>query len=274
MVHHVLHQPHSDASWTSEYETRHVSSVSLAECQVYPDLLVFHFLRRRLSIPLALLALATRLYRFPISGRLSQAIKSTNTNNKKIVSGTLDTSQKLVCFLKTATCRSIHLRRGRISSFQIAIKLFKKFWVICWSTSCVCSVIQLIITVTSVPINVFFVFVVVIIFTSYSTICGSVSFHEIAVSMRAAASESSDRSKLSTAATTASDFWPWHLSLPAQHHTTVYRRLLQDVKTFNCCQCFHLERHSWPTRTQTHSKSDQTFQPAKYLECFRAENPC
>ena len=33
---------------------------------------------------------------------------------------------------------------------------------------------------------------------------------------------------------------PWHLSLPAQHHPTVYRRLLQDVKTSNCCHCFHL----------------------------------
>ena len=42
--------------------------------------------------------------------------------------------------------------------------------------------------------------------SSYSTNCGCVSFHEIAFSMRAAASESSDRSKLSTAAATASDF--------------------------------------------------------------------
>ena len=42
--------------------------------------------------------------------------------------------------------------------------------------------------------------------SSYSTICRSVSFHEIAFSMREAASESPDNSKLSTAATTASDF--------------------------------------------------------------------
>ena len=37
--------------------------------------------------------------------------------------------------------------------------------VICRSTSCVCSVIQLIITVTSVAVNVFFVVVINIIFT-------------------------------------------------------------------------------------------------------------
>ena len=42
VVHHELHQPQSDASWTSEHETRHVSSVILAECQVYPGLSVFH----------------------------------------------------------------------------------------------------------------------------------------------------------------------------------------------------------------------------------------
>ena len=70
--------------------------------------------------------------------------------------------------------------------------------------------------------------------------------------------------------------WPWHLSLPVQHHSIVYKRLLQDVKTSNCCQCFHLQRlscHLWPTRMQNHSKSDQTSQPAKYLECFREESP-
>ena len=128
VVHHELHQPLSDASWTSEDETRHVSSVFLAECQVY----------------------TTRLCRLSISGWLSQAVKSTDTNSRKIACGTLDTSQKLACFLKTATCRSIHLRCGRISVLQIAIKPFKKFWVICRSTSCVCSVIQLIITVISV----------------------------------------------------------------------------------------------------------------------------
>ena len=50
--------------------------------------------------------------------------------------------------------------------------------------------------------------------SSYSTICGSVSFYEITFSMRAAASESSDRSKLSSAATTASDFLAL-ASLPA-----------------------------------------------------------
>ena len=122
------------------------------------------FLRRGLSFSLALLTFATRLYSFSISGCLSQVIKSTNANNRKIASGTLDTSQKFACLLKTATCRSIHLRCGRISIFQIAIKLFKKFWVICRSTSCVRSVIQLIITVTSVPVNVFFVVVIVIIF--------------------------------------------------------------------------------------------------------------
>ena len=40
VVHHELHQPQSDASWTSEDETRHVSSVFLAECQV-PKLVGF-----------------------------------------------------------------------------------------------------------------------------------------------------------------------------------------------------------------------------------------
>ena len=90
-----------------------------------------------------------------MSGWLSQAIKSTNANNRTIASGTLDTSQKLTCFLKTATCRSIHLRCGRINIFEIAIKLFKKFWVICRSTSCVRSVIKLIITVTSVQVAPF-----------------------------------------------------------------------------------------------------------------------
>ena len=219
-------------------------------------------LRRGFPFPLALLAFATRLCKLSISG-LSQVIKSTNTNNRKIASGTLDTSQKLTCFLKTATCRSIHLRCGRISVFHIAIKLFKK--VICRSTSCVCSVIQLVITVTSVPVNVFFVVVIVIIFT--------LNLHfQCEQQPRRVQTDQNYQLLLQQLQIS----WPWHLSLPAQHHTTVYWRLLQDAQTSSCCQCFHPQRlscHSWPTRMQTRSKSDQTFQPAKYFECFRAENP-
>ena len=84
-------------------------------------------------------------------------------------------------------------------------------------------------------------------------------FQEIVCSMRDAASESPDRSKL----------------LPAQHQPIVYRRHPQGERTSNCCQCFHPQRllyHSWPTQTQSHLKSHPKFQPARYFECFRAES--
>ena len=44
---HELYQLQSDAFWTSEDETRHVSSVFLAEGQVYPNLSVFHLSEKR-----------------------------------------------------------------------------------------------------------------------------------------------------------------------------------------------------------------------------------
>ena len=86
-----------------------------------------------------------------------------NANNKKVASGTLDTRQKLKCFLKTATCCCIHLRCGCISVFQIAIKLFKKLWVICRRSNFVGYFLQLVIIVASVPFNIFFAMLVVII---------------------------------------------------------------------------------------------------------------
>ena len=122
------------------------------------------FLGKGFSSPLTLRGFSTRLCRFSISGWLSQAVKSTNTYIKNIASGALDTSKKLTSFLKIATCRCKHLRCRRISVFQIAIKLLKKFWVICRSSSCVCGFIQLIITVNSVPVHIFFAVVIVIIF--------------------------------------------------------------------------------------------------------------
>ena len=50
MVHHELHQPQSDASWTLEDERRHVSSVFLAECQVYPGLQAFHLCEKKTKV--------------------------------------------------------------------------------------------------------------------------------------------------------------------------------------------------------------------------------
>ena len=50
VVHHELHQPQSDASWTSEDETQNVRSVVLAKCQVYPSLSVFHLSEKRICL--------------------------------------------------------------------------------------------------------------------------------------------------------------------------------------------------------------------------------
>ena len=150
----------------------------MGKCQVYPGLSAFHISEKKIFLPSYLLALATRLCRFSISGWLSQAVKSTDANIKKIASGTLDTSQKLTCFLKTATCRCIHLRCRRISVFPLAIKLIVQEVLVHLSEYQLCDFIQLIITDTNVPVNVFFEVDI------DSTICGSVSFHEIAFSMR------------------------------------------------------------------------------------------
>ena len=73
MVHQELHQPQSDASWTSENETRHASSVFWQNASCTQACRFSTFLRRGFSFPLALLAFAMRLYRFSTSGWLSQA---------------------------------------------------------------------------------------------------------------------------------------------------------------------------------------------------------
>ena len=103
MVHHERCQLRSDVSWTSVDETRNVRSMDLARLQVLAEVWkLTTFVRRGLPFPLAFAALATRHSKFSITGWLSQAIKSTNADNKKIASGTLDTRH--TCFLKTATC--------------------------------------------------------------------------------------------------------------------------------------------------------------------------
>ena len=83
MVHHELRKLQSDASWTSEDETREVDGFGKT-----PGVPRFGqlctFMRRGLFFPLALLAFATRLCRFAISGWLSQAVKSTNANNSSL----------------------------------------------------------------------------------------------------------------------------------------------------------------------------------------------
>ena len=50
VVTHELRQPQSDASWTSEDETRNVRSVVLARCQVYPGVSAFHPSAKRISL--------------------------------------------------------------------------------------------------------------------------------------------------------------------------------------------------------------------------------
>ena len=50
VVHRELYQPESDASWTSVDDTRHVSSAFLTECQVYPNLSVFHLSENRIFL--------------------------------------------------------------------------------------------------------------------------------------------------------------------------------------------------------------------------------
>ena len=234
------------------------------------------FLRRGCAFPLAPLSVATRLYRFSISGWLSQAIKSTNTNNRKIYlwhsrhepkahvllencdlpKHTLEmrTHQRLPdCHL------TVQRSSGSLSEYQLCMQCHPTHHHSHQRTS------QRLLrrghrhhlhTQQSVDP------------------CHFMKLH-FQCEKQLWRVQTGQNYQLLLQQLQSS--WPWHLSLPAQHHTTVYRRLLEDVKTFNCCQCFHPQRlsyHSWPTRMQTHSKSDQTFQPAKYLECFRAENPC
>ena len=95
----------------------------------------------------------------------------------------------------------------------------------------------------------------------YPTICGSVSFHEMAFSMREAASESSDRSKLSTAATIAPDFLASLTASAASPHCVLKASArcenfqLQDVKISNCCQCFHPSAPVVPLVANTEANS-------------------
>ena len=100
VVHRRFYHFLSDASWTSADEVLSVRSVFGKTPGVprFGDFPLFYE-----EVFSFLLAFASRLCRFSISGWLSQAVKSTNTNSRKIACGTLDTSQKLTCFLKTAT---------------------------------------------------------------------------------------------------------------------------------------------------------------------------
>ena len=50
--------------------------------------------------------------------------------------------------------------------------------------------------------------------------------------------------------------WPWHLLLPVQHHTTVYKRLLQDAQTSNC-RATRGQHGCKLTRSQTRRLSQQ-----------------
>ena len=136
------------------------------------------------------------------------------------------------------------LRCGRISIFQIAIKLIKKFYSTHHHSH----------QHTSQRLVVVFI----IIFNS--TICGSVSFHEIAFFNARSGHGESRQVKIINCCYNCFRHLGLgiYLSLPSQHHSTVYRKLPQDMKTSNCC----------PRRMQTHSKSSLRFQPAKYLEYF------
>ena len=142
---------------------------------------------------------------------------------------------------------------------------------VCRSTNCVCCFIQLAITITSVPVNIVFIVFIVIIFILIDLLIRVIPGNCIFDARRG-----TDTSKLSTAATTASYFLALEslAASAASHHCVL--KASTKAQTSSCCQCFHPQRlscHSWSTRMQTHSKSDQTFQPAKYFECFRAENP-
>ena len=86
VVHHELCQFRPDVSWTSVDETLNVRSVVLARLQVCQGVEAC-IVREKKS--LALPVLATRLCRFTISRWLSQAVKGTNANERKIASGTL-----------------------------------------------------------------------------------------------------------------------------------------------------------------------------------------
>ena len=83
VVHHELRQFRSDASWTPADETLNVSRWFGQDSWCAKVWKLSTSVLRSISIPLALLALATRLYRFALSGWLCQAVKNTNANDRK-----------------------------------------------------------------------------------------------------------------------------------------------------------------------------------------------
>ena len=133
MAHHETHQFQSDVSWTLEAETLNVMSVVSAKFQVYPVLSVFHLSEKRIflsSCPSCLCHETLQVLDQWMAEPRRQ--KSTNTNNRNVASGTLSTSQKLTCFLKTATMQTpqrlpdchqtVQEVLGHLSEYQLCLR--------------------------------------------------------------------------------------------------------------------------------------------------------
>ena len=111
-----------------------MKSVVLARLSVPGFEKLTTIVRRSLSRPLALFALATRRCRFAIIGWLRQTVTNTTADNKRVASDPLATEQKAHMLVA-----NFDLGCGRINVLQVSIKQFKKFWVICRKTHCVCA---------------------------------------------------------------------------------------------------------------------------------------
>ena len=212
-----------------------------------------NFLRRGCPFPPALLAFAPKLCRVAISGRLSQLSKAPMpTTGKEPEAHVLHENCDLLC---------IRLRCGRISVFYIAIKLFKKFWVICRSTNCVCCFIQLVITLTSVPINVFLTAFIVIIFMLIDVLIRVISGNCIFDARRGLGEV-----KIVNCCHHCFRFLGFCISCCQRSITPLCTEGFCKMRECpHCCQCFHPQRllcHSRPAQMQTHSKSNLKFQPA------------
>ena len=150
--------------------------------------------------------------------------------------------------------------RDASPSSRLPSKLFKKFWVVCRSNQlCMQCPSDSSSQSPAYQINVFFV-VGHRHHLHNSTICGSVSFHENCLfNASSSLGEFRQVKNYQQLPQQLQISWPWHLSLPAQHHPTVYRRLLQDVKNFPPgANAFHPQRlscHSWPNAEANFTRS-------------------
>ena len=233
---------------------------------MYQGFATFHLSAKRISLS-SYHCLAPRFCRFAISGWMSQTVKCTNANNRKVASCTLDARQKLTRFLKSGDLpkHTLEMRThqrlpgrhqtvqevlGHLSEYQLCVLIF--FQLISQSPMC-----------QSTSSSQFY-----IVINQFVNPRHSRKLH-VRCETRFLSVQTGQNCQLLPPLLQIS--WPSSLSLPAQHHSIVYWRYPQDERISNCCQCCHPQRllyHSWQTQMQTHSKLEPEVSASKIPRIF------